>query len=60
MAVPKRKTSKARRDKRRTHQKLTSPAVTTCPDCGEARQPHHVCRSCGKYNGRAVIAGTEV
>ena len=36
MAVPKRKTSKARRDKRRSAVwKLSAPALTKCPNCGE-------------------------
>ncbi len=34
MAVPKRKTSKSKRDKRRTHKKIDAPNLTTCPDCG--------------------------
>ena len=55
MAVPKHKVSKSRRDKRRTHQKLTAPNVTECPDCGEARLPHHACLECGTYRGRNVI-----
>ena len=55
MPVPKRKTSKSKRDKRRTHQKGTAPGVTSCPECGEAVQPHHACPSCGKYKGRTVI-----
>ena len=49
MAVPKRKTSKARRDKRRTHYKLTIPGMSTCPKCGEIKLPHRVCKSCGTY-----------
>ena len=36
MAVPKHKTSKSKRDKRRTHKKLSAPNLSTCPDCGEA------------------------
>jgi large subunit ribosomal protein L32 len=60
MALPKRKTSKSRRDKRRTHQKLDSPAITKCPQCGEARQPHHVCPKCGYYKGSQVIETEEV
>lgn len=59
MAVPKRKTSKSKRDKRRTHQKLTAPNVAECPDCGEAKLPHHVCQECGTYNGRQVIEKEE-
>lgn len=55
MAVPKRKKSKSKRDKRRTHQKVAVPNVTTCPQCGEARLPHHACPSCGAYKGRTVI-----
>ncbi len=55
MAVPKRKTSKSRRDKRRTHYKATAPAVATCSNCGEAVQPHNVCKKCGHYNGKKVI-----
>ncbi len=55
MAVPKRKTSKSKRDKRRTHQKITGPNLTTCSQCGEARLQHHVCPACGVYRGRTVI-----
>ncbi len=55
MAVPKRKTSKSKRNKRRTHQKIAVPNLTRCPQCGEARLPHHACPSCGTYKGRTVI-----
>lgn len=55
MAVPKRKTSKSKRDKRRTHKKTTGPALTTCAQCGETKPPHHACTSCGTYRGRSVI-----
>jgi large subunit ribosomal protein L32 len=59
MALPKRKTSKSRRDKRRTHQKAASPTLSTCPECGEAVKPHHACPSCGSYKGRTVIESQE-
>jgi large subunit ribosomal protein L32 len=59
MALPKHKISKSRRDKRRTHKKLTAPNLSTCPDCGEATLPHHACPSCGSYKGRNVIAKEE-
>ena len=56
MAVPKRKTSKSRRDKRRTHYKLTVPGMSACPKCGEAKLPHRVCKSCGTYKDKEVIS----
>ena len=56
MAVPKRKTSKARRDKRRSsHWKLEAPGIVACPNCGAYRLPHRVCKACGHYNGRKVL-----
>lgn len=56
MAVPKRKTSKARRDKRRANWKLAVPGMIACPQCGELIMPHRVCRACGYYKGREVVA----
>ncbi len=57
MAVPARKHSKARRDKRRNNVwKLPMPALAVCPNCGEYKAPHRVCANCGMYNGRQVIA----
>ena len=48
MAVPKRKVSKARRDKRRSaHWKLETPGLAKCPKCGEFCLPHRACRACG-------------
>ena len=55
MAVPKHKTSKSRRDKRRTHWKLSAPAVVECPQCHQPKRPHRVCPNCGYYDGRPVI-----
>ena len=56
MAVPKRKTSKARRDKRRSSVwKLAAPTLVKCPQCGEFTVPHKACGSCGFYNGREII-----
>ncbi len=58
MAVPKRKVSKARRDKRNAHRALPLPALSRCPQCNEQRLPHRVCPGCGNYKGR-VIKGFE-
>ena len=56
MAVPKRKTSKARRDKRRSNcWKLDAPGITKCTKCGEYVLSHRVCKACGYYKGREVF-----
>ena len=56
MAVPKRKTSKARRDKRRSSVwKLSMPGMVKCSHCSEFVLSHRVCRECGYYGGRAVL-----
>lgn len=56
MAVPKRKTSKARRDKRRSAVwKLNTPAMSKCSNCGAIKAPHKVCKNCGFYKGVKVL-----
>ena len=56
MAVPKRKLSKARKNKRRSNVwKLTAPAFSKCTQCGGLKVPHRVCGNCGFYNGKQVI-----
>ena len=56
MAVPKRKVSKARRDKRRSNVwKLGAPAMVECPNCHELTAPHKVCANCGYYDGKEVL-----
>jgi len=59
MAVPKRKTSKSKRDSRRAQKKTDAPNLTTCPQCGEAKLPHTACSSCGTYKGRDVLSRDE-
>lgn len=54
MAVPKRRTSKTRKNKRRTHIKLSAPGMTECPNCGEMKLSHRVCPECGLYKGEEV------
>ena len=55
MALPKRKHSKARRDKSRTHWKVKSGALTSCTQCAKPIAPHRVCPHCGYYRGRQVV-----
>lgn len=54
MAVPKSRTSKTKKRKRRTHWKLNAPNLIECSQCGELKLSHRVCKECGYYNGRAV------
>ena len=57
MAVPKRRVSSTRRDKRRSNVwKLTAPNLVSCKNCGEYKRLHRVCSACGFYKGREVIA----
>ncbi|HZD58862.1 MAG TPA: 50S ribosomal protein L32 [Anaerolineae bacterium] len=56
MAVPKRKTSKARRDSRRASwMAVSGPTLVECPQCHEPKLPHRVCRACGYYNRKQVL-----
>ncbi len=54
-ALPKRKISKARRGKRRSHLALKTPQFDYCPQCHSPKLPHHACPVCGTYAGREVI-----
>jgi len=55
MAHPKRRHSHSRTRKRRTHQKLTVPALTVCTECKKMKPAHMVCPFCGYYKGQPVV-----
>ena len=55
MPNPKRRHSKTRTAKRRTHDALKPKSLSECPHCHEPKAPHHVCANCGYYNGRLAI-----
>lgn len=55
MPNPKRKHSKTRSRKRRTHYKASVPSMMNCPNCGEIKLQHRVCPSCGLYDGRSIV-----
>lgn len=55
MALPKRKISKARRNKRRSHHALNAPNLIECPQCSELKLPHRICPNCGYYKGKEII-----
>ena len=54
MALPKRRHSKSRTRKKRTHQGLVAPSIAYCPQCEAARLPHNACGKCGYYKARKV------
>ena len=57
MAVPKRRTTASRRDKRRAnHDKVTPTQYISCDNCGEVTLPHRACAACGWYKGRLAVA----
>jgi large subunit ribosomal protein L32 len=60
MPVPKRRTSKSKKNMRRAHDFLKMKSLSTCPQCQEAKEPHRVCPKCGFYKGREVIATKDV
>ena len=55
MAVPKKRTSSARRDRRRATHGIDKPRPNECPQCHSPRLPHRVCLNCGTYAGREVF-----
>ena len=58
MALPKKRQSKTRGRKRRTHYKSKATPVTDCPQCGQSKMPHRACPNCGYYRGRPVISAS--
>ena len=55
MAVPKRKTSKSRRDKRRSHHAIKKVNIVEDKKSGEFRLSHHIDLKTGLYNGKQII-----
>ncbi len=56
VAVPKKKHSKSRRNRRRSQWKAKAPNLGACPSCQELKLSHRVCPSCGYYDGRRAKA----
>ena len=54
MAVPKRKTSKSRRNKRRSHHKILPANIIEDKKSGEFRLSHHIDLKTGIYNGKQI------
>lgn len=56
MPVPKRKRSRARRDKRFANKGMDVCSVGSCPNCQNPIASHVVCNNCGFFKGRKIIA----
>lgn len=54
MAVPARRTSKMRKNTRRSHDALISRTTSICPNCGSVVLPHHACMKCHTYKGENI------
>ena len=59
MAVPKRKTSKSKRNMRRSHDSLKQINIIEDKASGEPRISHRIDLSTGTYNGRQVLIKKE-
>jgi large subunit ribosomal protein L32 len=53
--LPKKKCSRARQGERRAHLGLQAASLIDCPQCHSPKLPHHVCPTCGTYDGRQVV-----
>lgn len=54
MALPKKRISSARRDRRRSHLALKPSSPVLCNHCKQPTRPHRVCGNCGYYAGMEV------
>tara|TARA_B100001245_G_scaffold164857_1_gene124457 strand:- start:167 stop:346 length:180 start_codon:yes stop_codon:yes gene_type:complete len=55
MAVPKRKTSKSRRNMRRSHHRIKDVNILEDKKSGEFRLSHHIDLKTGMYNGKQIL-----
>lgn len=53
--APQRRISKTRKRQRRSHFALENPSMMVCPNCGEVKLSHVVCKACGYYDGKQVL-----
>jgi len=59
MAVPKRRQSKSRSRKRRSHNAVKPMQLSRCSQCGSSLPTHVVCPTCGYYQGRTMVEEDE-
>lgn len=57
MAVPKRKTTKSKRNMRRAHDRLDVANWVEDQETGEPKRRHHIDLKSGMYKGKQIIEG---
>ncbi|HKZ00110.1 MAG TPA: 50S ribosomal protein L32 [Rhabdochlamydiaceae bacterium] len=55
MAVPRNRTSNARKNSRRSHHAKKPQNTSSCKNCNKPRVPHRICPHCGFYAGKLVV-----
>ena len=55
MPTPKKRTTRSKRDMRRSHDFLEVVNTIKCANCSSLVKPHHVCASCGYYKGKEIV-----
>jgi len=55
MAVPKRKTSKSKRNQRRSHHGVSTVNIVEDKKSGEYKLSHHIDLKTGFYNGKKIL-----
>jgi large subunit ribosomal protein L32 len=55
MAVPRNRTSNARKNSRRAHHAKKPKVTSACSNCKNHCRPHRICTHCGFYDGQAFI-----
>ncbi len=58
MAVPKRRMSRSNTRSRRSQWKTSAPTLVACENraCRQPKLPHTVCKVCGTYDNKQVVA----
>ena len=56
MGLPSHRRTKSSKKRRASHFALSRVQLTSCQSCGKPVLQHHVCLSCGTYQGRKVVA----
>ena len=59
MAVPKRRHSHSRKNKRRSQKKVRPRSCVECPKCHSLKLPHRICPNCGTYDNKLVVPPKE-